>query len=60
MDSPVPSAYACAHNLAKDRSRTVLYKVFNIAASWQLRSSESKFVSSQSFEFEPPLRKQVV
>jgi|AntAceMinimDraft_5_1070358.scaffolds.fasta_scaffold07649_1 hypothetical protein len=31
MDSPVPTAFA--HNLAKDRSKTVLYKVFNIAAS---------------------------
>jgi hypothetical protein len=47
MDSPVPSA----HNLAKDRSITFVLKAFNIAASWQLRSSESNLYTSQSFAF---------
>jgi hypothetical protein len=50
-DAPVPSAYACANNLAKDRSITFVLKAFNIAASWQLRSSESNHYTSQSFAF---------
>ena len=48
-----------AHNLAKDRSKTVLRKVFNIASSWQLRSSQSSFFylsSDESFKLHPHLR----
>ena len=45
-----------AHNLAKYRSKTVLWKVFNIAASWQLRSSESIFLTSQSSKLHPHCR----
>jgi len=48
---------ACAHNLTKDRSNTVLKNGSTWQPAWQLRRSESILFFSQSSGVQPQLRK---